>query len=456
MRRPVLSFFLVVLGFVLLVPGSAGAASTRPAAVIVAKVDGSIDRTVAGYLLDRLAEAESSQATLLVQLDSAGTLDRDGVALARRIFEATVPVVVWVGPAPAKAQGAALLLLSASSLPAVAPGAGVGPLEPLDLVDGRNAALPSGERLRSLATSWATARGRHVPVFPSAPVPARTALEDHLADVAAPSLPDLLRAVDGKTVPTASGVVTLETKIAQTAGQPPVEVRFTDLGPVDRVLHAMASPSAIYLLLVFGFAALAFEITQPGFGFAGFSGIAMVALAVYGLTVVPFSWFGLLVLVAGIGVMTLDVVRRSLGPLTAFGLVAFFIGSVLTFRGVSPLIDVSPWLAASLAVASLLYYGFALTVALQSRDRITSTQRGLVGLAGETRGELRPEGPVFVKGTLWRGRTVDGPIAAGTRVRVRGVDGLILRVEPDADAAPSGPDPPPGSGTVHEGPDASE
>jgi membrane-bound serine protease (ClpP class) len=429
--RAVFSAVLVAaIALVLSTPLAARAASNG-GVVVVAKVDGSIDGTLAGYLRERLDEAESSGATLVLQLDSAGTLDQDAVALARRVFDATVPVVVWVGPAPAKARGAALLLLSAASLPAVAPGAGVGPLEPVDLVDARNAALPGRARLEALAATWARERGRAAPTFPEAAVPARAAIEDHLAEVAAPSLPDLLSAIDGLTVSTADGQVTLRTRIAQDSSEPPVDVRFTDLGPVGRVLHAMASPSAIYLLLVAGFAALAFELTQPGFGFAGFSGAAMLALAVYGLAVVPFSWVGLLVLVAGVGLLMLDVVRRALGPRTAVGLVAFLVGSLLTFRGVSPEIDVSPWLAVALTVASLLYYGFALTVALQSRDRITSTQRGLVGLAGETRGELTPEGPVFVKGALWRGRSIDGPIEAGTRVRVRGVDGLILRVEPD-------------------------
>ena len=42
-----------------------------------------------------------------------------------------------------------------------------------------------------------------------------------------------------------------------------------------------------------GLAALAFELTQPGFGFAGFAGVGMLALAIYGLWVVPFSWVGL-------------------------------------------------------------------------------------------------------------------------------------------------------------------
>jgi membrane-bound serine protease (ClpP class) len=264
-------------------------------------------------------------------------------------------------------------------------------------------------------------------------VPAERALELNVAAFAAPSLPALLDTAHEDTVSTAAGDVVLRTRVAREAGEPTVAVRFTDLGPVARVLHAMASPSAIYLLLVLGLAALAFELTQPGFGFAGFGGVAMVGLAIYGLTVVPFSWPGLAALLLGVGLMTLDVLLRRLGPLTAAGLAAFVVGSLLAFRGVSHLIDLSPWLVAGLAVGSFLYYGFALTVGLQSRDRIASTQRGLVGLVGETRGELKPEGPVFVKGTLWRGRSADGPIPSGTRVRVRGVDGLILRVEPEAD-----------------------
>ena len=76
-----------------------------------------------------------------------------------------------------------------------------------------------------------------------------------------------------------------------------------------------------------------------------------------------------------------------------------------------------------------------------SQPGVTPTGYGL-GAAGEARGELKPDGPVFVKGALWRGRSSDGPIPAGTRVRVRGVDGLILRVEPEPPAPPeAGPTP---------------
>jgi membrane-bound serine protease (ClpP class) len=274
-------------------------------------------------------------------------------------------------------------------------------------------------------------RGRGTPLFPEAPIPAQEALEGNIAEVAALSVPQLLAEVDGMRVGTAAGEVVLATRIATTKAEDPVNVRFTDIGPIDRVLHASASPTWTYVLLVLGLAALAFELTQPGLGFAGFAGVAMVGLATYGLIVVPFSWPGLGLLLLGIALMTLDLRLRSLGPLTWGGLLAFAAGSVLLFGGVADAIDVSPWLIGSFVVGAFLYWGFILTVAVKARERLTSRRSGLVGLTGETRGDLEPEGPVFVKGAMWRGRSADGPIPSGTRVRVRAVDGLILQVEPD-------------------------
>lgn len=432
MRRPAR---LLLLAALVCAAPQAALAQADEASVVVMKVDGSIDRTMVGYVRNALEAAEADGSTVVVQLDSAGTLDQDAVALAERIHRASVPVVVWVGPTPAKARGAGLLLMYAASLGAVAPGAGVGPLAPLDLA---GADEPPPAEVEELVRSWAEERDRPTPVVvPVEPVPAREALEGNAAQLAAVSITALLEELDGRTVTTAAGEVTLRTRIATAEGEDPVNVRFVDLGPWDRVLHAAASPTWIYVLLVLGLAALAFELTQPGFGFAGFSGVGMVALGVYGLTAVPFWWPGLALLLLGIGLMTLDVLIRRLGPATWLGLAAFVAGSLLVFRGVSDLIDPSPWLVGGFAVASLLYWGFGLTVAVQARERITSTQRGLVGLVGETRGELKPEGPVYVKGTLWRGRSADGPIPSGTRVRVRGVDGLILRVEPEPEA-PSG------------------
>ena len=432
-RRPLL---FVALALVALWPRPASATPTTKVDVI--KVEGAIDRPLLGYLNERLDAAEQEGSVIVLQLDTAGTLDEDGVALADRVANMHVPVIAWVGPAPARASGAGLLLMYASSLAAVSPGSQTGPLFPLDLA--HPAERPAG--LQAEMVDWIRAHGKETDLsWHDRPLDGAEARHRDIAQVAALSIPDLLDRIDGRTVQTAAGTVTLHTRVATTeeqAQEGTVDIHFENLGPVKRVLHGVASPTMIYVLLVLGLAGLAFELTQPGFGFAGFAGLGTLGLAIYGLTVVPVDWLGLALLVGGIGLLVLDVRMRKLGPLTALGLVAFAAGSAIAWSGVAQAIRISPWLIAGAMVASALYYGFGLTVAIQSRDRIVNTQRGLIGLVGEARGTLAPDGPVFVKGALWRGRSTGDRIVAGSKVRVRGVDGLILRVEaePDEELAP--------------------
>src|SRR5204862_6932475 len=125
----------------------------------VVKVDGVIDRPVADYLIGALHDAEQTGSTVVIQLTTPGSIDIDPVALAERMFDATVPVVVWVGPAPAHAMGGGLLLGDASALAVVAPGAGTGPLEPLDL---GHRSPPGGlvERAGRATRRWADRTGR--------------------------------------------------------------------------------------------------------------------------------------------------------------------------------------------------------------------------------------------------------------------------------------------------------
>ena len=430
MRRLLASVVL----FAALATGATASAQTPPG-VVVAQVTGPIDAVVERYLLGELERAEDRDAALVIQLDAPGTLDRDPVALATRVHAATVPVLVWIGPTPAVASGGAFLLVRAGSIAGVAPGAAVGPLLPLDVAHPERVPVD----LNATLARWAAERGRGTPTEePAASIAAQAAIDAALVEVAAPSITDFLAAVDGRTVGTAAGDVVLRTRVAVREGESPVDLRFTSLGPWERILHACATPSTIFLLLVVGFAAVAFEVTQPGFGFAGFSGIASLGLAAYGLTVVPWSFPGIALLVLGVGGLTADVWLRRLGWLSGIGIVAFLAGSLLAFRGVAPAIAISPWFIGGATVASALYYGFALTVAAQSRDRITSAQQGLIGLVGEARTDLTPEGGVHVKGTMWRGRSTGGTIVAGTRIRVRGLDGLVLRVEAEPGAALDG------------------
>jgi membrane-bound serine protease (ClpP class) len=414
------------------------ASPAAPTAISVLKVEGAIDRALMSHLNDRLTSAEQQGAIVVLQLNTSGTLNEDGIALAQRVASLRVPVIAWVGPAPAKASGAGLLLMYASSLAAVSPGSQTGPLDPIDLAH-PEAQYPG---LQQTIQGWLDARGKTTKLERlDEPLSAQAAIDLAIAQVHASSVPELLDTIDGTSVSTPTGPVTLQTRIAtdkQEADQRTVSIEFDNLGPVKRVLHAVSSPSMVFFLLVIGLACIAFEITQPGFGFAGFAGVGMLALAAYGLWVVPPAWLWLAVMVGGIGLMTLDVRLRNLGLLTAAGLVAFGMGSFLAWHAMAPAIRISPWLVGGAVIASALYYGFVLTVAIQSRDRIINTQRGLIGLIGEARGKLAPEGPVYVKGAMWRGRAAGDPIAPGTAVRVRGIDGMVLKVEAEPPAAPPG------------------
>jgi membrane-bound serine protease (ClpP class) len=401
----------------------------------VIKVEGALDRPLVGFVEDRLDAAVADGAVVVLQLDTSGTIGQDGVALAQRVADLPVPVISWVGPVPARASGAGLLLMYASAFAAVSPGSQTGPLTPIDLSD------PSREYpgLHDAVVGWLSAHGKDAELDPpDAALTAQQALDENIAQGFAQSVPELLDRLDDTVVQVAGKSVVLHTRIAtdaQQAAEGTVDIRFTDLGPVKRVQHGVATPSMAYFLLIAGLACLAFEVTQPGFGFAGFSGVALLGLAAYGMSVVPPTAPGLAMLLGGVALLVADVRLRRLGLLTAAGLVLFGAGSWIAWSHVGQAIRISPWLVGSAIIASFLYYGFGLTVAIQSRDRILSTQRGLIGLVGEARGRMAPDGPVFVKGALWRGRTLGDPIDPGSKVRVRGVDGLILTVE--AESAPS-------------------
>ncbi|MGH2556783.1 MAG: NfeD family protein [Actinomycetota bacterium] len=408
------------------------AAQTSSSVVDVAKVQGVVDGSVAGYVRETLREAEANGATLVLQFNSSlGSYDDHALQLAEEIRGASVPVVAWVGPSGARAAGGALFVVYSSSLVAMAPGAGIGPARPFDL--GTSASREDPEdvaalttKIEGLARSAGTAPAGLERLISGPSLPAGPAQESGVVALVATDLRDLLEKLDGRSVRTSRGSVPLATR---NTSERPVAVRFHEIGPLRRVLHAVSTPAAVYVLLVLGLWGIAFEFTQPGFGVAGIAGAAALAMAGYGLTVVPVNWLGLALIVAGTGLQGLDVVVRRVATMTVLGTLAFLTGSFLAWWGVAPAIDLSLWVIALFTVGGALFFGFGMTVALRARERVRAAQVGLVGLIGEVRTDLDPEGGVYVKGALWRARSMDGPIPKGAKVRIKGVDGLILRVE---------------------------
>jgi membrane-bound serine protease (ClpP class) len=428
---------LLAVAALVMMPFPATVAQQPTTVVDVVKMEGLIDPALDDFVRGAIGGAERAGTVVVLQIDSRGGYGERGARLGEFIREASVPVIAWVGPAGARAEGAAMFVVYGASVASMAPGAGLGPARPFDVGTSVAREDPtdvdrSASELSSLASQSAVTPEGVRRVLTGPALPAGPALAAGAVAQVAPSVCELLDKLDGSSVRTAGGSAVLST--ACPGG--PVTVRFQGMGPVRRVLHAVSTPLAVYLLIVLGAWGIAFELTQPGLGLAGMAGGVFLAFAGYGLAVVPVGWLGVVLLGAGMGMQGLDVVVRRLGILTLLGTAAFVAGSVLAWRGVAPAIDLPGWLIIVATLAGVLFFGFGLTVALRAKERVRTAQVGLVGLVGEVRSDLNPEGGVYVKGTIWRARSMDGPIPKGTRVRVKGIDGLILRVEPEAEGGP--------------------
>src|SRR5437879_6429192 len=115
MRRA-LPLAIVLAAPLVLMVSRAATASPREPVVDVVKVDGVIDRPMADYVEGTIADAERTGSTVVLQLDTPGSLNVDGATLADRIFSARVPVVVWIGPSGARATGTGMMIAYAASL----------------------------------------------------------------------------------------------------------------------------------------------------------------------------------------------------------------------------------------------------------------------------------------------------------------------------------------------------
>ena len=418
--------------------------SDRTRIVDVVEVQGRIDASYADYVIDQIELAEREEhAAVVLRLVGSGSVKVDDLRLIRAIRDADVPIATWVGPGSLvqtqAVAGAHTAMWLAGDVRFVAHGArvrSVTPLQPGGEVtreDRRVTALLAGDDDRPvLLEPGAGFTEREVLTAELATFVKRTGAdpEGRIVDGTVNSVPDVIRALDGVVLNLPSGERTLSFS-AQT-----FDTRIANPGLITKVRRSLGTtPWLVYLLLLTGAGAVVFELFQPGFGPAGYSGIILLALAAYGLTTLPIAPLGLALLVAGLIMLTADVARGGLGLLTWTGTAALTAGSFLFVDGYRPGLRVGWPVIALGVIGSWVFFVVVMTVVLRAlRGQSTAMGDALLGRVGEVRSTLNPQGHVLVEGALWRARAVewDGPVEAGTRVTVTGVDGeaLILDVEP--------------------------
>ena len=436
MRRPLFPFLtlLVVALSWAATAGAAEVAQTSDRHMEVVQVQGAMDPVVAELIKSSIKQAQTNGASVVIlQVDSLGTLGADPYELMDVVRRSRVPVAVWVGP-KSTARGAAAGLVAAASFAAAAPGARIGPAEPLRL-DGPGPHLAT---LDIFPTDPAGVRFVHrlQEGFASRGLRGQAAADAGLIDAVAPTLGDVIIALNGKELLTAGGPVRLTTARQvdtkdgprQTADQP---VRFLKPGTFENVQHSLISPSVVFLLLIVGLSLMVFEFFTMGVGLAGATGALAVAGALYGASHLPVTWWALGLLVLSTFGFTVDVQAGHQGFWTGIGVVGLLAGALKLFGG-SPALDVPLWLVVLVLVGQVIFMLGGMTVAVRNRFSIPTVGRdSMIGELGEARTDLNPDGVVTVRGAPWRARTHRGrPISPGGAVRVVAVDRLVLEVEP--------------------------
>ena len=414
------------LGLLLLVAAAPVAAAAQGVATI--QIDGVISPVTLRLVEMALTRAQADKAhALVIQLDTPGGLERSMRAICQRLLNAEIPVVVWVGPTGARAASAGVFITLAANVAAMAPATNIGAAHPVAVGGGVD--KESMRKIENDAAAFvrtiAVERGRDADwaekaVRESVSITEREALKLRVIDVIADSIPDLLTKIDGRTVKTSKGTVTLATK--------GVVAKPIAIGLRDRFLNVITDPNVAYVLMMLGTLGLIFELSNPGAVLPGVVGGISLILAFFAFQSLPINFAGMLLILFAIVLFIAEVKVVSHGVLAIGGVVAMALGSLMLYDEPEAGFRVS-WLVIipTVAVTAGIFI-FALTAGVRALSRRPQLgAEALVGATGTALGTLAGEGQIKLQGEIWRAVT-DRPIPDGTPVRVIGVDGLTLRV----------------------------
>jgi membrane-bound serine protease (ClpP class) len=420
-----------VLAAALIVSGGAQAAQPH---VLAVQFESDVNPVTQDYLTDEIKRANDGHYdAVAIVMDTPGGLSESMRKVVKAELASKVPVIVYVSPNGARAASAGVWLGQAADILAMAPQTNIGSSTPINLggtniqSDLRRKVInDAAASLVALAAShhrnavWASQAVRV-----ASNLPARTALRKNVIDVVSPTLPALLNTIDGtKTIP--KGIV------MHTAGAKVTNVK---MGLWRRILNLLIDPNLISLMLSLGVLGLVVELWHPGLIFPATFGILCLAIAFYGLDVLPVNWAGLILIAAAFAFWIAELfVVFSHGALTLAGAACFVFGFLLLFQPAGSGYQVSLAVPLTIALVFSAFFAFVFAKVLQSRRRPASVgPQMIVG----SHGHVGRDGLVSVHGELWRAREAEGEaLAQGEDVEVVGLEGLELVVRRVRTGAP--------------------
>jgi membrane-bound serine protease (ClpP class) len=405
----------------------------RNPAVVEIGLDDIIEPVTAEYVENGIRAAnDEGAAAVLLELSTPGGLDTSMRDIIRAIIGSRVPVIVYVAPSGSRAASAGFFVLMSADVAAMAPGTNTGAAHPVIMGNpdiGKTMEAKIENDAAAYIRSIAGKRGRNAQlaedgVRSSKSFTDKEALENHLIDLIAPSPQDLLKSLDGRTVTRFDGSST----VLHLAG---AELEPFAMTSRERFLARIADPNIAFILGALGVLCLYVEFTHPGMILPGVTGAVAIVLALYAFHMLPINYTGVVLIALALVLFGLDVKANSHGVLTAGGIISMVVGAMILVQ--SPLpgaqIHLSTALSVTLPVAVISAILLRLAVMAHRHKAITGEQ-GMIDAIGVARTDLAPEGKIFIHGEIWQAQAAQ-PIPTGTRVRVRGMQGLKLVVEPD-------------------------
>ncbi len=435
----------------------AAGAAANASEVWVVELDGPITPATADYFMGALDDAqEEGAAVLIVRLDTPGGLDESMRDMIKAILASRIPVVVYVAPNGSRAASAGTYILYASHFAAMAPATNVGSSTPVSIggspfpsptepaepnEDGGDEApepaSPSAMERKvvndavAYIRGLAALRGRNAEwaertVREAANLPAAEALAQNVIDLVAEDLNELLMALDGRTFEVAGGTVTLDLEDAEVTTIVP--------GWRHELLALITNPNVAYLLLMIGIYGLILEFYNPGMGVPGVTGVICLLLGAYALQMLPINYAGVALILLGIALMVAEVVTPTVGVLGAGGVISFIAGSIILFDSDLPGYRVSIPIIAAVAATSAAVFIFGVGAAMRARRlEVTTGREAMIGATAVALEDFAERGNVRAFSEIWAAQS-PRPVRKGDKLRITGVEGLVLKVEPDAAA----------------------
>jgi membrane-bound serine protease (ClpP class) len=416
--------------------------TTAPAAaadVATIVLDGVISPVTVRLVETAIDRAHAAKASaLVIQLDTPGGLERSMRAICQRLLNAPLPVIVYVAPTGARAASAGVFITMAAHVAAMAPATNIGAAHPVAVSGGGDKEVMKkvANDAAAFARTIAIERGRNADwaekaVRESVSVTERDAVRLKVVDLIADSMADLLAKIDGRTVKTPAGPVTLATRDAKIVA---IEIGFR-----DRFLNVITDPNIAYILMMLGMLGLFFELSTPGVILPGVVGGISIILAFFAFQSLPINYAGLLLILFGIVLLIAEIKVTSYGVLAIGGIVSMALGSLMLYDATEIDFRIS-WsvVMPTVGLTAAVFLGVLAFGVRALRRQPSLGAEGLVGAKGVARERLAPEGLVLVQGELWRAVAQGTPVESGEAVRVVSLNGLTLTVKKADDGGGAG------------------